>query len=281
MYSESIGEVLAETRRKLGKNLKEVEFDTKIRGKYIEALERDDFEYLPGEIYAKGFIKTYALYLGIDPLPLIQQYNALYIQQQQQDYDLSHMSSNLRVATKKRPRWFKPAVALGAAAAIFVTLIAWGAYVSNTSNKQQVIVQDIKTRTTTDTTVAAATTSTTKKSIAAADSDAEKNRNSTTTTTKPKKETKGDGKIDVVVKLTGINNTGSWVRVKVDGERAFEGLIQHGESKVFKGDETVQVRAGNAPGLEVMLNGKRLPQLETVKGIADKTFKKESSNGQR
>ncbi|HZD59614.1 MAG TPA: RodZ domain-containing protein [Anaerolineae bacterium] len=291
MQTEAIGEVLAEARRELGKSIKEVELGTKIRSRYIEALERDDFESLPGDIYAKGFIKTYAIYLGLDPRPLIQQYKGLY--EQQNSYDVAHMSANMRIATKKRPRWFKPIIGFGIVAAIFIVLIAWGALQSGSSNKQPLKAWDIRARGNTDTTVAATTTSTTHKRAVIGNeetdsdnaeprgdavSDQEKH---TTSTTIPDSKTTDNGKTDVTVKLTGINDTGSWVRVKVDGENKFEGLITDGESKLFKADETIQVRVGNAPGLEVMYNGKRLPQLETVNGVAVKTFTKESSSGER
>ena len=282
MNDGTIGEALAEARRKLGKSIKEVELDTKIRGKYIEALERDDFDCLPGEIYCRGFIKTYASYLGLDAEPLVQQYKGLHVPKD--EYDISTVSSNMRIAQQQRPKWFKPAIVLGVAAVIFVSLIAWGARVSNISDEQRVVVRDIKTRSTTETTVASATTDTTVKkgaaATSAADGDSSKTTTSSTTAT-TEKNGKGDGKIDVTVKLTGIQDGGSWVRVTVDGEKAFEGIIEDGKTKLFEGDERVKVRVGNVSALEVMLNGKRQSQLDTVNGIAEKTFTKRSSNAKR
>lgn len=279
MYNEPIGEILAEARNKLGKNIKEVEFETKIRAKFIGALERDDFDCLPGSVYARGFIKTYAVYLGLDPEPLIQQYKLLYEQQDNSD-DMPSISPNLRVAKKKRSRWFKPAIALGVVAAVFVGLITWGAVISNVSKEPKILVQDINTRGTSDTTVASVTVTTKKDAVIKEGKSDVDSPASTTTTTKPAVKPVNDGKIAVTIKLTGINETGSWVLVEVDEEKAFVGLISNGESKLFKAYESIRVRAGNSPGLEVMLNGKKLPQLETVNGIADKTFKKGSSNGE-
>ena len=281
MNDGTIGEALAEARRKLGKSIKEVELDTKIRGKYIEALERDDFDCLPGEIYCRGFIKTYASYLGLDAEPLVQEYKGLHVQKE--EYDISTVSSNMRIAQQQRPKWFKPAIALGAAAVIFVSLIAWGARVSNVSDEQRVVVRDINTRSTTDTTVASATTDTTVNKGGASTSSAKDSSSKTavSSTTTTEKNGKGDGKIDVTVKLTGIKDDGSWVRVTVDGEKAFEGIIEDGKTKLFEGDETVKVRVGNVSALEVMYNGKRQTQLDTVNGIAEKTFTKRSSNAKR
>lgn len=54
----------ARTRRKL--TLQEVEAATKIRGRYLKALENEDWDQLPGDTYARAFIRTYATLLGLD-----------------------------------------------------------------------------------------------------------------------------------------------------------------------------------------------------------------------
>jgi len=54
----------ARTRRKL--TLQEVEAATKIRGRYLQALENEDWDQLPGDTYARAFIRTYAALLGLD-----------------------------------------------------------------------------------------------------------------------------------------------------------------------------------------------------------------------
>jgi cytoskeletal protein RodZ len=54
----------ARTRRKL--SLQEAEEETKIRARYLQALEDEDWEQLPGDTYARAFIRTYAALLGLD-----------------------------------------------------------------------------------------------------------------------------------------------------------------------------------------------------------------------
>jgi hypothetical protein len=54
----------ARTRRRLG--LQDVEDATKIRGRYIQAIENEDWDHLPGETYARAFIRTYGSFLGLD-----------------------------------------------------------------------------------------------------------------------------------------------------------------------------------------------------------------------
>jgi cytoskeleton protein RodZ len=64
----------ARVREKL--ELSQVERDTRIRSKYLRALEDEDFAVLPGPAYAKGFLRTYADYLGLDGQRFVTEYNA-------------------------------------------------------------------------------------------------------------------------------------------------------------------------------------------------------------
>ena len=61
-----IGQILEKKRREKGLSLKEVEQATKIRIRYLEGLEREDPTVLPDHVYARGFLKTYANFLGLD-----------------------------------------------------------------------------------------------------------------------------------------------------------------------------------------------------------------------
>src|SRR5439155_18581165 len=62
-----LGELLRDAREARGISLAEAERDTKIRAKYISALEGDNPAGLPGPVYARGFLRNYAAYLGVDP----------------------------------------------------------------------------------------------------------------------------------------------------------------------------------------------------------------------
>ena len=61
-----IGQVLEQARKERGLTLEEVEHATKIRKRYLVGLEREDYRVLPDTVYARGFLKTYANYLGLD-----------------------------------------------------------------------------------------------------------------------------------------------------------------------------------------------------------------------
>lgn len=68
----SIGAMLRERREAMGASLAEVEAATKIRQKYLSALEADEWQLLPGEVVGRGFLRNYATYLGIEPTEMIE-----------------------------------------------------------------------------------------------------------------------------------------------------------------------------------------------------------------
>ena len=62
----ALGSGLATARLALGLELRDAERDTRIRARYLAALEEEDFDTLPGEAYAAAFLRTYAGYLGLE-----------------------------------------------------------------------------------------------------------------------------------------------------------------------------------------------------------------------
>jgi transcriptional regulator with XRE-family HTH domain len=73
---QPIGERLREARIRQGRDVTEVEAATKIRAKYLRALENDEFAMLPGNTYVKSFLRTYAEYLGLDAHLLVEEFRA-------------------------------------------------------------------------------------------------------------------------------------------------------------------------------------------------------------
>src|SRR4051794_32595952 len=70
----SLPERLYAARERKGVDLYRAERDTKIRARYLGALERGDYRELPGSVYTKGFLRNYALYLGLDPEEILLQW---------------------------------------------------------------------------------------------------------------------------------------------------------------------------------------------------------------
>lgn len=65
---------LVAARERKGVDLLRAERDTKIRARYLAALERGDYRELPGAVYTKGFLRNYAVYLGLDPEDVLRQW---------------------------------------------------------------------------------------------------------------------------------------------------------------------------------------------------------------
>jgi cytoskeletal protein RodZ len=70
----SLPERLVAARERKGVDIYRAERDTKIRARYLEALEHGDYRELPGAVYTKGFLRNYALYLGLDPEEVLLQW---------------------------------------------------------------------------------------------------------------------------------------------------------------------------------------------------------------
>ena len=69
-----IGNALKEGRRRAGLDIRDVEERTKIRTRYLRALESEEWDVLPGHAYVKGFLRTYANLLGLDGDALVDEY---------------------------------------------------------------------------------------------------------------------------------------------------------------------------------------------------------------
>ena len=70
----SLPERLLAARERKGVDLYRAERDTKIRARYLQALEHGEYRELPGAVYTKGFLRNYALYLGLDPEDVLRQW---------------------------------------------------------------------------------------------------------------------------------------------------------------------------------------------------------------
>ncbi|MBF0171224.1 MAG: helix-turn-helix domain-containing protein, partial [Nitrospinae bacterium] len=75
--AETIGSLLEKTRIAKGLTPEQVTAKTRISANFIRAVEADRFDDLPGEVVIRGFLKTYATLLGLDPVDLLTRYDAM------------------------------------------------------------------------------------------------------------------------------------------------------------------------------------------------------------
>jgi cytoskeletal protein RodZ len=69
-----LGKILSETRIARGLTLDDIERETRIARRYLEALEHDEFDTLPAPVYCRAFLRTYSQFLGIDPKEVLRFY---------------------------------------------------------------------------------------------------------------------------------------------------------------------------------------------------------------
>src|SRR4051794_27672402 len=101
-----IGETLREARMRRRIDMTEVETATKIRGKYLRALENEEWDLLPGPTFVKSFLRTYAEYLGLDARLLVEEYRQRYERPSTQD--LTPFSARRPPKRRRRARLGSP-----------------------------------------------------------------------------------------------------------------------------------------------------------------------------
>jgi Helix-turn-helix domain len=120
----NIGDSLREARMRQHLDIADVESKTKIRAKYLRALENEEFGMLPGPTFVKTFLRTYAEALGLDPQVLVEEYRATYEPREEADH-LQQLGPTAVARDRRRvgpPRG--PWVAIGGAVVVVVLVLA-------------------------------------------------------------------------------------------------------------------------------------------------------------
>jgi cytoskeleton protein RodZ len=119
-----IGARLREARMRAKIEINEVELRTKIRAKYLRALENEEWQLLPGEVYVKSFLRTYGAYLGLDTRQLLDDFKREY--EDPSDHELRPIAPLGRERERERgPRGpnVPPWVAVAAVLVIVVAVL--------------------------------------------------------------------------------------------------------------------------------------------------------------
>jgi hypothetical protein len=120
----SIGNVFREARNRRKIDLSEVEAATRIRVRYLRAIENEEWDVLPGGVYTRGFIRTYASYLGLDGERLAEDYRrSVEGAQHGPAPDLAPVSRPASPAGSSRRRLPAPSAGLLAVAAVVVVAV--------------------------------------------------------------------------------------------------------------------------------------------------------------
>lgn len=132
-----IGPTLRDARIRARIDMAEVEARTKIRAKYLRAIENEEWELLPGPVYIKSFLRTYGDYLGLDSRMLVEEFKRRY--EQPADHEIRPTAPLRRDrepdGSQRRSLTFPPWLAVaGVLVAVVVILYIVG---TNSSNRHQ------------------------------------------------------------------------------------------------------------------------------------------------
>jgi cytoskeleton protein RodZ len=131
-----IGTTLREARMRARIDISEVEASTKIRAKYLRAIENEEWDLLPGPVYARSFLRTYGDYLGLDSRMLIDEFKQQY--ERPSDHEMRPIGSRGRERNRTPRGPLVPPWALigGVLVAIVVALYFVGRHLgaSNTTS---------------------------------------------------------------------------------------------------------------------------------------------------
>lgn len=119
-----IGNSLREARERQGLGYPEIELATKIRARYIRALEEEDFTSIPGDAYIRGFLRTYAEYLGLDGDVYVDEYASRFITSWRDELPPRRERPRIRRERHLERRAVLLAVA-GIAAVTALVFVAW------------------------------------------------------------------------------------------------------------------------------------------------------------
>jgi len=235
--ADTLGEVLARARRSLGKSLADAEEATRVRAKLLEALEKGDYDALPAPAYVRGYVISYAKYLELDPAPLLKLFSE----------ETGHRTAReeLRlpdqvVPTREQAQTIPFRTGLVIVAVIVVIALAvWGiGRLIGGSDEPAPLPPQVETTPTTEPT----TTSTTPPVI-------ETETPSVEQTTVPAEAE------PFVVRIDIADGAASWLRVTVDGLKAYEGILTSGESKEWDVVDTATIRIGQPSAVTITRDG--------------------------
>jgi cytoskeletal protein RodZ len=225
----SIGDTLADARRQSGLTVTQVSERTRIRETIIRGIEQNDFSACGGDFYARGHIRSIAAAVGVDPAPLIHEYDEAHgAPTAIRAADVFEPAAPLRIKERRSLNW---SVAMILA---LLVVIGYGVYhfVSAGSGGSAGKAAAVAPRVTTTHSASPA-----PKASAAP----------SPTATVPS---------DVLIQLTAVEDC--WVFLtNAQGATIYSGVVPAGSTQSWKESQNVNLRLGNPDGVDLTINGKK------------------------
>lgn len=245
-----IGETLREAREAKNLTLRDVEAATKIRLKYLEALENEDYSQLPGRVYTIGFLRSYAKFLELDDYALIAEFKA-----SSKSQESAQAPTPDPVETEKSKVISPKLIKIVGFALVFVLMVSISIIYQNRQNNSGPLENQFPS----------------SAGIEQQEPNSQE-PNSSGTQEEPSvdnppvgnpqeitENTEEDEQISGLnVQVSAIDEPGNacWINVVIDGKQHFSGTLEAGKSMDFQGEKVVRIKFGNAGGVRVMVNGR-------------------------
>jgi len=225
----SLGSLIAKARKDAGLSLEDLAAKTNIRISVLSEIEKNNFSHCGGETYARGHVRNIAAVLKADQKEFIRLYEEEQGGETRSIKDLLIENSVMRLPAEARKVSWKVLVMISV-----VSLFAVGI--------GQVVISNINTND-----VVGAAPSTSASPTAAESPSAEPSAESTFSS--------GTG-VEVVINAVRAK---SWLFVSdASGRTLFSGQVSRGAVKVFSSDSQLNLKVGNAGGVDLKVNGKKV-----------------------
>ena len=247
-----IGERLRNAREAKGLSLRAVADLTRIRAVYLQALEDERFDQLPGAVYARGFLRTYADALGLDADRLMDAYPGAFEPPEPALIGTAGVEIPIRPAA---PRSRLRMIAIYVAAVLGAGLIAVGVigYRQLQQFNEPVPAETVAPAPPAAVVPAEQPPQPAPPSVPAAPPQPAPVQPPPEPRAEPPQPAVIDG-VTLEVRAQGV----SWLRVTADGERVFQGLLHEGDARTWQAKRRLIIRVGNSPAVQVTVNGRRV-----------------------
>ncbi len=256
--STGIGDTLREAREAQGRTLEDAARAVRARIAQLQALEDERFDSFGGEVYAKGFLRSYALELGLDPAPLIEAFR-----REVGEDDTSVSGAMVRPVRTPGPKGTTPpawAAWVLVAAVVVAGLFFLGQIFPSAPDRPA--EEDLG-----GPPVAPA------QPEDAEEAEEPVGPEEPETEPAPEPEEPEEPEFEGVEVILATENA-SWMRVTVDGAVLLEETVAAGETLVYPGAEVI-VRIGNAGGVRIQYNGEDLGAPGAIGEVVELRFTEE------
>ncbi|MBQ3835223.1 MAG: DUF4115 domain-containing protein [Elusimicrobia bacterium] len=244
------GAILQHERLAKKLTIDRVHRETKIKSEYIEAIEHDDVDAFPAEVYYKNFLKTYAKYLYLDAAEMISIYEQVKIEKYQ-EYLRLNKKDTLGERLNKIYNKYKKVIVISLislAALLFILLVVKIVYNINSALPEDEIMFDKYEQ------KAADTLQNADIEIAEQENGQEEKTERSETQAVVKEQPKQElNKIDeITLQINAKQNT--WIKLYSDTRVSFEGILQKSHHYTSKAKNRFLLKVGNTDGVEVLFN---------------------------